>query len=436
MNVGQSSLKLKGNVQTETQKQPLAVEMAKFTGQMVEAEGDLNFSRLTSAPAAKVDTAKELFEDKKTKKQLDQERSQDSMIATYVADHKTQQAKMQTSWSNRHVEEGLQGRKLVNQANEVRLRKGIDEIQGRSAEEIMDKKLMAKKGHLFNPGLAKAAGENTPKAQFTEPKGMEPKQGAETPSSYNPSLSNPTSAPTADQQQRAGQQAFDAMRAVKTEAGPKAEPKVASKVEGAQGLTKANATLSKAPVSGFKTGNTDMASLNLGDNKAAVNKLALKENSPKEVPTQKYTSKMETKELSQNIKMMYNAEKTEMTLKLKPEHLGKVEIKLSKAGEQLNGKMRVDSVEAKEAMQRALPELRENLLNQGIQVDQFTIDVNDQGQNSFADAQTGSGQSNQQGPQNAFSQPGDSSLEPRLMTEPTAPQRQETVSNDNLNIYA
>jgi len=437
MNVGQSSIKLKGNVQTDTTKQPLPVELAKFTGQLVAAEGDLNFTRMTGAPSSKIDTSKELFEEKKSKKELDHERSQDSMVATYVADHKTQQAKLQSSWSNHHAEEGYQGRKLTNQTSEVRLRKGIDEIQGRSAEKIADKKLMIKKGHLFNPALAQAETDSASKGQFTQPKaGGEQKPASSEPSSFNPTLSNQPTVPSADQQQRAGQQAFDSMRAVKTEATQKFDPKAVSKIEAAKGLGKASAPLSKAPVSGFKTGNVDMAGLSMGDNKSGLNKAAGNESKTKDVPTQKYTTKMETKELGQDIKMMLNAQKTEMTLKLKPEHLGKVEIKLSKAGEQLNGKMKVDSVEAKAAMERALPELKENLLNMGIEVDQFTVEVNDQGENSYADAQTGGGQSNQQGPQNASSNLEKQGLEPRAMAEQPKAAPGQSVSNDNLNIYA
>lgn len=84
---------------------------------------------------------------------------------------------------------------------------------------------------------------------------------------------------------------------------------------------------------------------------------------------------VDVKEVAGKVKMMINKDKSEIVMKLTPEHLGKMEIKLKKDGDQLMAQLKVESIEAKELLEEQLPQLQKNLEDQGVQVKDFNIFV-------------------------------------------------------------
>ncbi|PCI29685.1 MAG: hypothetical protein COB67_03515 [SAR324 cluster bacterium] len=91
------------------------------------------------------------------------------------------------------------------------------------------------------------------------------------------------------------------------------------------------------------------------------------------------------------VKIMLSAEKNEMVMSLSPLHLGKLELTLRKNEEtgKLVAELRVESKEAKEALESQLTELQKGMEEQGLEIEDFSILVNDEGEQptafSFAD---------------------------------------------------
>jgi len=74
--------------------------------------------------------------------------------------------------------------------------------------------------------------------------------------------------------------------------------------------------------------------------------------------------------------------KAETILKLKPEHLGQVEVKLTMQNGQLAATITADSAMAKEALEANLPTLRLNLQSQGVAVERLVVSQQTNGQPS------------------------------------------------------
>ncbi len=76
-----------------------------------------------------------------------------------------------------------------------------------------------------------------------------------------------------------------------------------------------------------------------------------------------------------NVRIMLSSGKDTIVIRLMPEHLGKLEIKLKKSGQNLVGEFKVDSVEAKELLTAEFQQLEQDLESQGIKLEKFTIRV-------------------------------------------------------------
>ncbi|MBT7892275.1 MAG: flagellar hook-length control protein FliK [Deltaproteobacteria bacterium] len=139
------------------------------------------------------------------------------------------------------------------------------------------------------------------------------------------------------------------------------------------------------------------------------------------------------KDVVGNVKFMISSKTNEMVMKLAPEHLGKMEIKLRKEGDKLTGRFKVDSQQAKEAIESKIPQLKEALAEHGVHVEEFTVIINgeDDSNGAFAFNQGHEGDAGQS------SDTGTSENESRLNTQ-TA-ENTTNVSSRNtsgLNIYA
>ncbi|OGH00080.1 MAG: hypothetical protein A2600_00215 [Candidatus Lambdaproteobacteria bacterium RIFOXYD1_FULL_56_27] len=441
MNIAQGNLNAKTQFQTDTVKHQTPADLEKFTGQLVAAQVDLGMLDKNEVKAETLKASKELFEEKKTKKQLAQETSDRNFVQSFVTEHKVKSAQEQSQWSNNEATESSTGRKMTNQQAQFKFQKGMEEIQGRTAEKIGEQKTMEKRGHLFNPALAQAEAEaNKPKAQFTEAhaQAQAAKEGGQAPEGFNPTFNNQPSPEGAIAQRRNQHQQFDQQRNPSGQKGNQAQIASVSKLGGAQPLAQAAAAFAKEmnQTGMAKTANTEVPGLNLAAPKTSLTKTEAKDlKAAVPAPKPEMTEKPDLKHLGTNLRMMLNAKRTEMTLQLKPEHLGKVEIKLAKNGETYTGKMKVDSVEAKEGLEKLVPELRDNLFAQGIKVESFTIELKDQPQSGFAQADQGGGQSQNQGAQNASKPEERRGFEPRL-TVPDPVEAKPQSPSDNLSIYA
>ncbi len=103
------------------------------------------------------------------------------------------------------------------------------------------------------------------------------------------------------------------------------------------------------------------------------------------------------KDVVGTVKIMVSSRTNEMVMKLAPEHLGKLEIKLKKEGDKITGRFKVDSLQAKALIESQLPQLKEGLAEQGVQIEEFTIIINgeENPNSSFASNQERNGQTGQ-----------------------------------------
>jgi len=97
----------------------------------------------------------------------------------------------------------------------------------------------------------------------------------------------------------------------------------------------------------------------------------------KAAETQQRFEAANVKEVVGNIRIMLNTDKNEMIMRLNPEHLGKLEIKLKKDGEATIASMKVENLEAKTLVESQLSQLRKNLQDQGVMVSEFKVFLNE-----------------------------------------------------------
>lgn len=142
-----------------------------------------------------------------------------------------------------------------------------------------------------------------------------------------------------------------------------------------------------------------------------------------------------TQEVVDKVKVMINSKKTEMIMKLTPEHLGKLEVKLKKAGDSLIGQFKVESLAAKELVENSMDQLRANLSEQGVNFDEIQVSVRGDGQTEhFNFAQDGGqNQSGQQsGTQTASTGMNEKAFDPEMTNRPKV----NVNDGSALNIYA
>ncbi|MCP4754221.1 MAG: hypothetical protein GY866_25320 [Proteobacteria bacterium] len=156
-----------------------------------------------------------------------------------------------------------------------------------------------------------------------------------------------------------------------------------------------------------------------------------------EIPMKNLDSKnveqANTREIVENVKIMMSSRKNEMIMKLVPEHLGKLEIRLKKTGDKMTGRFKVETSKAKDLLESQLPQLRQGLEEQGILIEEFSILVNEDSSSmpsfSFDDQQT-----RQQNPSQVGT---DSTLSAERIDPAGAPRARSTGKTDSgVSIYA
>lgn len=108
-----------------------------------------------------------------------------------------------------------------------------------------------------------------------------------------------------------------------------------------------------------------------------------------ESQTSKTATTVNMKDVVDTVRIMISSKTNEMVIRLAPEHLGKLEIRLRKIGEKLNGRFGVDNQQAREAIETQLPQLKSELAEQGIHIEEFIVYVkgDESGNPSFASQQ-------------------------------------------------
>lgn len=76
-----------------------------------------------------------------------------------------------------------------------------------------------------------------------------------------------------------------------------------------------------------------------------------------------------------------NGESSRMVLRLQPAELGSLKLELMVEGDRVRASLQAQTLQVQEVLERNLPQLRNALAEQGLKIDQFQVDVNqDQGQ--------------------------------------------------------
>ncbi|MBU2512109.1 flagellar hook-length control protein FliK [bacterium] len=97
-------------------------------------------------------------------------------------------------------------------------------------------------------------------------------------------------------------------------------------------------------------------------------------------------------EVIDNVKILLSTGKDTIIIRLAPEHLGKLEIKLKKSNGVLSGELRVENQEAKDLLQSEFVQLQKDLETQGIKLENFSIYVKGE---DFANSEVSKTQKNQ-----------------------------------------
>jgi flagellar hook-length control protein FliK len=92
-------------------------------------------------------------------------------------------------------------------------------------------------------------------------------------------------------------------------------------------------------------------------------------------------------QIVEKAKVVVNNGNSEMEISLKPEHLGKLQLKISVVDQTVTAKFVAESQQVKEVIETHLNQLRRNLQDNGVQVDQLMVSVGQQnGSSSFQEA--------------------------------------------------
>ncbi|MBA1333856.1 MAG: hypothetical protein HPY66_0249 [Firmicutes bacterium] len=87
-----------------------------------------------------------------------------------------------------------------------------------------------------------------------------------------------------------------------------------------------------------------------------------------------------TVEVVEKVKVMVNSKRSEVSVQLKPESLGKMSFKLEVVNGVLNGRITVHNNQAREVLQANLNQLRDNLEQSGIPVSKLTVNIGSHGE--------------------------------------------------------
>ena len=432
MNVVKASQGQQAAFQRET-GQTVTAEPGKFDGQLSAAQGNAGWLQNTEMFMS--EERKHMDELEKSQKQKSFERQQANaelalaMASTQKINTGRNQANIAESTalsqSSTKQSSGMMAADRFNQTAE--------QLKGSAANAVMEQKSMARKGHLFNPGLAQAQGEDANLVKdgksMTE---MPTSEGAKT-AGGEPQKFSQSDEQTAGQGSKKGN--FNmAHYAQKTsdQQNPQVQPvkfseQNAIKAQGLQNLKSAAASNPKQVATAAKpTGPAPVQSTMTG-----TGTLKQTQGTEKEAPIARPTPKVDVQEVAGNVKIMLNRAQDEMTMKLNPQHLGKLEIRLKKDGDHMVANLKVDSLEAKHVLEQQLPELKESLSRQGIEVSSFDINLADESFGfAFGEGKgSGFGDSDKSAGQSKSFEPKATEIEP-IKAQP------QSYGNSKLNIYA
>ena len=125
-----------------------------------------------------------------------------------------------------------------------------------------------------------------------------------------------------------------------------------------------------APSKGTSASSTLTATVEVNNTDTASQSKSLESKAPTQVNVSDVVGK---------VKLMISTKTNEMVMRLAPEHLGKLEIRLKKDGEKFIGRFKVENSEAKKALESQISQLQQRLEEQGIHIEEFSILINEQG---------------------------------------------------------
>ena len=166
---------------------------------------------------------------------------------------------------------------------------------------------------------------------------------------------------------------------------PAGKPVVQNSEKGLSELSKLSATEAASGKSTAKNASAKVMSLSgMAETSAEGRRADSGQKTQAGSPRQPTT--VNIKDVAGNVKIMISSKTNEMVMKLAPEHLGKLEIRLKKDGEKMIGRFKVENTLAKDAIELQLPQLKESLAEQGIHIEEFSVfvDGDDASNQSFA----------------------------------------------------
>jgi len=451
MNVTQAALGRQAGIETKTgQKTPSPAEMGKFDGQLTSAQETLNWVPTTTTLVA--EERKHVEELEKEQRQKSFERSQaNTELALAMANHQkldstrlqanvaANKAEVSGFMKNHSGQTAVNQFSLKNETNQTatsRFNRSMESLKGDAAERILNERVLAQKGHLFNPALAQAKEGAQPEPQtrsLTE--GPQESQAKELKSQEagNFSLNQDSNQTSANPKKPLNLAQVMAQR-------PNEEKNIVSPFDAKAKMASHVQSFSKAEAAGLTRQLRTLAKVEgptaPGSTVTGLAKERQATNQATEAAAPRQTRHVvDMKDVAKNMKMMFNADRSEMTVKLNPVNLGRMEIKLRKDGDKVTAELKLESLEAKEAVERQLPELRESLAQQGIQVQEFALTLKEQGEFGLA-MDNGQQQGQGQPGQARQSGTGSRNFEPVVNEVATTRNQARQLGDGNLNIYA
>ena len=148
------------------------------------------------------------------------------------------------------------------------------------------------------------------------------------------------------------------------------------------------------------------------------------------------SDQLQMQQIVDKVKMMLSSNKSEMIIKLSPEHLGKLEVRLKKISDGMTGILKVESQIVKDVLEPQLAQLQQTLEEQGVKLDDISIFVQDQSnqENMFAgfENQANSDQNFETGTQNASIKPENVNVDADVGEKPVI----SNINNSGMSIYA
>ena len=388
------------------------------------------------------ETQKDLQGDK-SQKEVSEEHVAGQMASALINADKLAANSARTDWDTTSSMNRSSQKNMVNESAQFKFSKNMKQLEGQAAEKMIAEKTMDKKGHLFNPALAQKNAEQPAQAGFSE--NALKASGEE---KANPSQSSSTDFTPKQEQIQIGSKknaasGFDMNRGAGQQFTQPSQTKAANNVtKPSLDINNLNKVAESQPkVQGaiaakgsVKPTVSEGAGLNQMKFEAAGD--AKKADSPKQAnQAERFRETLEIKDMVQNVKMMINKEKDQLTMKLNPAHLGKLQIKLRKEGEAMIGEMQVDNQMAKDLLESKIGELRQTLEDQGMKIDRFSVMVDSESASGLAQQFSENSGSNKsgEGTQNAFS---NKEAQVQTMDESTNKTRQSVLSEDQVSIYA